>query len=349
MRTGFGLFPARVYIIGIVLATLMMPATSALAARTDVVVISNGDHFTGEVKSLDRGRLRLKTDNAGDVYIEWDKIRSVNAAGQFDIETRSGRHRRGFLRNAQENGKLLVVVDSDSTVLGFESVVRVTPLKNTFWGKVDGSFDVGSSFALANHLAQLNLAVNATYREQKYLVGTGANSTVIHQDNVPDTRRGTLDFTYKYLFENRWQGLSQTRAERNDQLGLDMRLSTDAGIGRYLMQSNSTLLDAGAGLSVNREERSDGTSTYNLEGLVSSSYSTFVYDSPKVNVDMYLHVYPSLSNWGRVRLEASAVAKRELVKDLFIGLNGVESFDNQPPVGATNTDWNVYLSVGWTF
>jgi hypothetical protein len=66
-------------------------------------------------------------------------------------------------------------------------------------------------------------------------------------------------------------------------------------------------------------------------------------------VDAYLRLYPSLSTWGRLRLEASAVAKREVVKDLFVGLNGVESYDNQPPEGVTNTDWNLYLSLGWTF
>ena len=32
--------------------------------------------------------------------------------------------------------------------------------------------------------------------------------------------------------------------------------------------------------------------------------------------------YPSLSDWGRLRLEASATLKREMVKDFFVGLNG---------------------------
>jgi hypothetical protein len=225
----------------------------------------------------------------------------------------------------------------------------MTPLHDTFWGKVDGSVDVGSTLALANHLQQLNLAVSADYRERKFAVGTELNSTTIHQDNVPDTRRGSIGMTYSLFFDNRWQGQGAARLERNDQLGLYLRASADAGIGRFLVQNNSTLYDVGAAISVNREQQSDGTTLYNLEGVAETSFSTFVYDSPKVDVDASLRVYPSFSDWGRVRLEASAVAKRELVKDLFLGLNGVESFDNQPPAGATNTDWNLYLSVGWTF
>jgi hypothetical protein len=328
---------------------LLLQAPPVLAAKTDIVVISNGDRFTGEVKSLDRGRLKLSTDNAGDVYIEWDKIRRVVSNAQFDIETVSGNHELGSLRGTEQDGKLHVIGARDSLTLEFGSVVRITPLKTTFWGKIDGSVDVGSSFALANHLSQFNTAVSATYRERRYSLGIGANSTLIHQDNVPDTRRGSFGFTYAHFFERRWQGQGALRLERNDQLGLDLRASADGGIGRFLLQSNSVLLDVGAGLSGNREQRTDGSSTYNLEAILTTDYSSFVYDSPKVNVDAYLRLYPSLSTWGRLRLEASAVAKREVVKDLFVGLNGVESYDNQPPAGAPNTDWNVYLSLGWTF
>jgi hypothetical protein len=334
---------------GLLLVALLLQAPPARAAKTDVVVISNGDHFTGEVKSLDRGRLKLNTDNAGDIYIEWDKIRRVVSSAQFDIETVSGHHELGSLRSTEQDVKLHVIGAQDSAALDFGSVVRITPLKTTFWGKIDGSVDVGTSFALANHLSQFNTAASATYRERKYSLGMATNSTLIHQDNVPDTRRGSLGLTYARFFDNRWQAQGAVRFERNDQLGLDLRASADGGVGRFLLQSNSALLDVGAGLSGNRERRADGSSTFNLEAIVTTDYSSFVYDSPKVNVDAYLRLYPSLSTWGRLRLEASAVAKREVVKDLFVGLNGVESYDNQPPEGVTNTDWNLYLSLGWTF
>jgi hypothetical protein len=253
------------------------------------------------------------------------------------------------LRSTEQDVKLHVIGAQDSAALDFGSVVRITPLKTTFWGKIDGSVDVGTSFALANHLSQFNTAASATYRERKYSLGMATNSTLIHQDNVPDTRRGSLGLTYARFFDNRWQAQGAVRFERNDQLGLDLRASADGGVGRFLLQSNSALLDVGAGLSGNRERRADGSSTFNLEAILTTDYSSFVYDSPKVNVDAYLRLYPSLSTWGRLRLEASAVAKREVVKDLFVGLNGVESYDNQPPEGVTNTDWNLYLSLGWTF
>ena len=68
-----------------------------------------------------------------------------------------------------------------------------------------------------------------------------------------------------------------------------------------------------------------------------------------MNVDTGVTFYPSLSDWGRVRLEANATLKREMLKDLFVGLNGVESYDNQPSEGSRSNDWNAYLSIGWSF
>lgn len=335
-------------LLGLVLGVLMLSPIAALAARTDVVVIVNGDHLTGEVKSLDRGRLRFKTDNAGDVYIEWDKIRFLDAVRQFDIETSSGRHIVGSLLGRSDE-KLHVLSAQDSTTLGFDSIVRITPLNNTLWGKMDGSLDIGSNFALANHLAQFNIAGTARYRERHYALGTELNSSVTHQDELPDARRGTFGLSYTRFFENRWQTEAGARLERNDQLGLDLRAGAAAGFARYLMQTNFTLLDVGLGLSANQEQRADGTKANNLEAVVSSSYSTFIYDSPKVNVDAYARLYPSLSDWGRLRFEGSAVVKREVVKDLYLGINGVESYDSKPAEGSTHNDWNAYLSIGWTF
>ena len=59
--------------------TLSVSATSHAQVRTDVVTLANGDRITGEVAHLDRGRLEFKTDDAGTLYLEWDKLSSVVA------------------------------------------------------------------------------------------------------------------------------------------------------------------------------------------------------------------------------------------------------------------------------
>ena len=53
------------------LALILLAATSA---RTDTVVLTNGDRLTGEIQKLADGKLSLKTGYAGDVHIDWKVV-----------------------------------------------------------------------------------------------------------------------------------------------------------------------------------------------------------------------------------------------------------------------------------
>ena len=67
--------------------TLPLAATVYGQGRTDVVSLANGDRLTGEVVALDRGRLEFKTDDAGTLYLEWDKLVSVVSNRVVEVVT----------------------------------------------------------------------------------------------------------------------------------------------------------------------------------------------------------------------------------------------------------------------
>src|SRR5678816_1079029 len=63
---------------------------SALTARAnsneDVVVLKNGDRMTGEIKGLQRGELRFKSDYmAESVRLDWTKVASLESKSTFMI------------------------------------------------------------------------------------------------------------------------------------------------------------------------------------------------------------------------------------------------------------------------
>jgi hypothetical protein len=66
-------------------AALLLIAANVFAAKSDVVVLQNGDRITGEVKELKRGQLRLDTEEAGTICVEWDKIAAVTTAGRYQV------------------------------------------------------------------------------------------------------------------------------------------------------------------------------------------------------------------------------------------------------------------------
>jgi hypothetical protein len=50
-------------------AALLLSAAPALAQRTDVVTMANGDRVTCEINTLDRGILEVATDSWGTISI----------------------------------------------------------------------------------------------------------------------------------------------------------------------------------------------------------------------------------------------------------------------------------------
>ena len=94
---------------------ILFVAAGAFAAKTDVVVLKNGDHFTGEVKQLSRGLLKLSTDDAGTIYIEWDKIIAVTTALQYEVVTANGARYVGALTPVSSTQLRIVAKDGTAT------------------------------------------------------------------------------------------------------------------------------------------------------------------------------------------------------------------------------------------
>ena len=54
------------------------------------MVLVNGDRITGEIKSLEYNQLKLSTYHMGTIYIEWDKIASLQSDQYLLLERTDG-------------------------------------------------------------------------------------------------------------------------------------------------------------------------------------------------------------------------------------------------------------------
>jgi hypothetical protein len=329
---------------------LALVASPVLAAKTDVVVLSNGDRLTGEVQQLERGRLRLKTDNLGTVEIEWDEVASVAATAPFDVDDLNGSRYMGSLVPGPAEGRLLVVWADRAQDVELSSIVRMRRLHTSFWRRLDGSLDLGASYTSASELSTLDFAGSLGVERPGYEVEIDASSTLTSQPGTDDTRRSNLSLGYARRFQNRWVALGQGQLEQNRELGFDLRSSLAAGGGRYLAQSRRDKLLAGAGLSVNRERPTEGEETTNAEAMVLLNYDRFSYDFPNLDLSITAAGFTSLNESGRHRLELDVRLKRELVKDFYATLRGYESYDSRPATaGAPTDDYGVTFALGWSF
>jgi hypothetical protein len=327
-----------------------LAASPALAAKTDVVVLKNGDRLTGEVEQLERGRLSLSTDDMGTVGIEWDKIASVTAAAPFDVDDLRGHRYMGSLAPGPEAGQMSISWSKWTTTVEMALLVRMRRLNKSFWRRLDGSLDVGASYTSASSLFKLDLSGTLGVERPGFQVSIDGSSTYTTQPGVDETRRSNLSLTYERRFRNRWVALVQGQLEQNRELGFDLRSSLAAGGGRYFVQGRQDKLLGGLGLSVNREVPVEGESATNVEVIALLSYDRFAYDFPKVDVTVNLAGFASLTDGGRYRVDLDAQFKREIVKDFYATLRGYESYDSRPATeGATRNDYGVTFALGWSF
>ena len=326
-------------------------ASSAPAQRTDELVLWNGNTVTGEVKSLQQGKLKFKTDHAGTIYIEWEFVNSVSSTSFFEVENQLGVYYYGMLAPGPEAKKLTIVGPTETEVLDMAGVVAILPIKKTFWGRVDGSLNVGASFTSADSILQYSVESDATHRVRKFSAKIGLSLIETRQDERDTTFKDSLDFTYTRYRKNRYFGSGFVGFDRSSELGIDFRAEVGGAYGRSFIQSAHTRLAGAMGLMVSRETPIGGEpSSTSYSALIRGQYHFFLYNYPKTDILVDLGVMPSISEWPRVRVEFNASLMREIVTDFTVNFSVYDSYDSDPPGGAVaNHDFGVILSIGYTF
>jgi len=235
--------------------------------------------------------------------------------------------------------------------LEMSEVTLITPIGTSFWRQLDGSIDSGFSYTRSSGVAQLNVNSDTVYRK----LASRARLTAALTQTKKDDDSGRDDRAYLEMSYLRypWQRafiLTAGRFETNESLGLTLRSQIGAAVGPRLVNSNRAQLVLGAGMAFNHEQGVDVEPTQNIEALFTLETAFYTYDRPKMNFDLGVQYYPSLSDTGRHRVQLDAGVKREFWKDLFVAINLYNTYDNRPPNPEANTnDVGIVLSIGWTY
>jgi putative salt-induced outer membrane protein YdiY len=335
---------------GIVALLIAMAAPLARAAdKTDIVMLNTGDRITCEIKRLERGRLTVKTDPMDTVTIHWGDVVSVTSTRHFEIEVASGIRYYGSLK-ADAPGIIVVVgALAGTTSLNLLDVVRVTPLGESFWNRMDGAIDLGYSYTRASEQTQWTLNANASYRARRYLTQGSVSSQLTAIQGADSTSRNTLTLSSRRFLGRRWFTAGLGQLQQDQALGLDYRSVLGGAAGRYLIQRQATTFSVFAGVAYTRE-RFQGDSTENsAEGLVGADWEWFTPGDNDTDLSSTVLTYYSLSGDARARIEFNTSYSQKLVKDLHWSLNLFDSYNGDPPEGQKANDFGVSITLGWSF
>ncbi|MGD9140360.1 MAG: DUF481 domain-containing protein [bacterium] len=330
-------------------ATFLAGPAPATAARTDVVILRNGDHITGEIKSLSYGKLEYKTDDMSTIYVEWEKIHHITSVHRFEVVDTEGLRRWGSLERTDVPQEVIIMTSVGPDTLPLLDVVRLTRIKETFWRRLKGSVNIGFSYTRATKTAESELGGDTRYRSEKYSGRVFYDAYITDQAEAR-TSRYSFGFDLDRFLRKRWTLGGAVGLEHNEELGLDKRESLTATGSNYPYETNRTVVRASAGISGTRETyiHSDSTS-YNMEIPLTLSYSRIQFHNPESSIELAAALFPSVTTEGRYRASVTAQIDHEIYADLYFMISFYYDYDSKPPEGAAKDDYRLSTGIKWTF
>ena len=343
---------SRTMFLAVLAALACFPAQ---AKRKDVVVMNNGDHFTGEVKRLQNGLLFVETDYvSGSIGLDWNQVQSVQSTATYRIVLNNGKRIEGKIEKVSGEKKkqedFVIREATEEVQIPSTEIVSMETKKPTFWRQLQGSIDLGYSFSSGNSQTSLDVGTSAAYRTAEWEAATAYDSTFGGQAGAPKTNRQDLQTTFaKYLNKNSYV-LALSDFLHSSRQDLTLRTTLGGGYGRYLKRTTNSNLSWLAGVVFINESfdtNAGRPSDQNAEALVGLQYSLIRFNFGSFNSQLL--TFPGLTDTGRVRMTTNNSLTINLRNNFHFAFTFWDNFDSRPPATAKRNELGVSSGIGWSF
>jgi len=355
MRTP-ALSPARLRRTALIALLLLFACPLFGKRKDDVVVMKNGDRFTGEIKSLQYGELIFKSSYMKyDVHLDWKEVDSLQSQDTFIVALSEGARVTGLIGKAGTPGdgdKAFKIIATEAAIDVIPSeVITIRQREDTFWNQLTGSVDYGFGFASGSNTTNSSLCAEVAFRTTKNSVQLATSSQFDSQTNANNTSRFTFDFQYGRMLTNKWIAAGLFSLLKSNQQDLSLRSTYGAGFGRKVVQTDETSITLIGGAVYSHESYFPQAGMEpvrnNAESLFGITFSTFRFKTLSLNSHTFC--FPSLSDPGRLRLSSQSNLRIELLRNFYWNVQLYENYDTRPPSDTPKNDLGVTTSLGWTF
>jgi putative salt-induced outer membrane protein YdiY len=344
---------SRISLFAILSAGLCYQAQGQMK-RKDVVIMNNGDRFTGEVKRLQDGLLYVETNYvATSIGLDWNQVESVQTTATYQITLTNGKRLVGKIekvsgdKSKQED--FLIKEAASEVQVTSASIVSIDTKKPTFWRELRGSMDLGSSFTSGNNQLTMNADASVAYRTPGWEVTSAFDSTFSGQSGASKTNRQDVQSTLSKFLSRDSFLLGYSDFLHSSQQDLNLRTTLGGGYGRYLIHTTASDLSwIGGFVYINESFDSVGKpSNQNAEAMVGLQYNLVRFNFGDFNSQLL--TFPGLSDVGRVRLTTNNSLTIRLRNNFHLAFTFWDNFDSKPPVTARKNELGISSGIGWSF
>jgi Protein of unknown function, DUF481 len=340
----------------IVALGFLLFATTPLFAResTDVIIMKNGDHLTGEIKGLKAGVLYVSMKYIlGTSSVQWSEVAHVESKQLFLVKTEDGSVYTGKLNTTDSPAGrpiMIEVVEVAGPKVEIESpkIVTMDVTSTKFLQRFNGNIDSGIIYSKGNQSTQYSLGAQINYPRERWAAGASISSTLADSTGAAKSTRNQLNLDAYHLMRSKnWFYNGMGVFLQSSEQGINSQVTEGAGVGRYVKNTNQTQISIFAGFAGQNTAYLDTASQNLASGLIAGNIQFFRFNKTNANVTAYL--LPIIAQGGRVKFNMNATYYIKIVSNLSWNVSFYSSFDSQPPNHLSGSDFGSQSGLSWTF
>ncbi len=323
------------------------------AQEPDTVLLKNGDRITGKILNLKGGKLVVKTDAAGNVTLEWAKVKALKTSAPLELVLKDGTVVKRKV-SPGEKGALRVeggALGLPAVPLSLVTQINPPPVPPVKW---TGNVNLGATKTAGNaNNASVSATMDAVRRSSidRFTFGAGwlyteQKDQTTKQKDITE-RRTYAGVKYDYFVSKRWYLNASTKAEGSKAANLNLRYTIGAGGGYQFYEKPNFKLNGELGLGYFyekfRHESGDDHVT-----LRAASHLDWKLTSG-IGYNHVVEWYPSTEKFSDMLVHYDGRMTASLTKSMFLQFQVLWDWDSTPAVGQRRSDTTYILSVGWSF
>ena len=340
----------------IILCYALLLATPLFAREsTDVIVMKNGDHLTGEIKGLNAGVLYISMEYIlGTSSVQWSKVARLESKQLFLVKTEDGSVYKGTLNTSMTPGGRpveiqVVEASGKEVVIDSSRIVEMDMTSAKFFQRFNGYINTGIIYSKGNQSTQFNLGSEVAYPRERWAAGAIFSSALSASTGTSIATRNELDVDAFHLMRaNHWFYDGLGTFLQSSEMGITRQGTFGGGIGLYLKNSNLTRISVVAGFVGQNTEYQQNIAPQNLaSGLIGANLQFFRFNKTNGNLNAVL--MPVISEPGRVKFNMNSTYYIKLTGNLRWNFSFYGNWDSRPPGGRSGGDYGSSSGLTWTF
>jgi len=212
-------------------------------AQADVVMLKNGDPVRGKILEMQDEKLKLDTDFAGVIYVNWDDIERIDSDQPLTLIFHSGADIPEGVGNRDGDRLIVTRIEAEGPI-PMSTVKAINP--GTIYYR--GNISLGGNHTTGNSETQaINLSGNFTLRKDRSRLNLTAKQNRGEAKGQTTAQNASGGFRYDYYLSRQVYLVADQLFESDQLQNLTLRSTSSAGLGYDFFDQKSRSLSLSLG------------------------------------------------------------------------------------------------------